>query len=328
MQQLRLLEPCITNVEQVEPSPTLLCRGISYRAPGLNPLLILHNDQHEPENIELNLGDLLGFKVLPGRWCLGYQLVHDKTHRTQVPCPEGKEIQHGTQCESCVAADQARAMHDFHRSGRAGAGLRDYLMQEHWLYIASFANGATKVGTAANPSKWRRLAEQGAVCAAYVGWAVDGAQIRILEDTVTRELGFTQQVRAQSKVRGLLESHIDSTELMLVTNRKAAQARELIAALPDSGTSTFTSIEESWQPPEQAATLLTAWNENSVQSYPEDITGGEHGFVLASVLGQSLGVNLGTETDIFVVDATRLKGRKLQLGSYSTEPPAIQSALF
>lgn len=270
----------------------------------------------------------MGFKVLPGRWCLGHQLVHDRTHRTHVPCPSQNQISHGTQCDGCAAADQTRAMHDFHRSGRAGVGLRDYLMQEHWLYIASFANGATKVGTAANPSKWRRLAEQGAICASYVGWAADGAQIRILEDTVTRELGFTQQVRAQAKVRGLLESHTSATDLAALTEAKAASARKLIAGLPGLGESTFKSITENWQPPLLATELIAGWNTNALQSYPADLSAGEHGYVVASVLGQTLGVKLGSATEVFVLDATKLKGRKLQLGNYSTDSPAIQASLF
>ena len=276
----------------------------------------------------LSSGSAIGFAVLPGRWCLGHQLVHDRTHRTHVPCPDDREISHGTQCESCTAADQTRAMHDFHRSGRAGAGLREYLMQEHWLYIASFANGATKVGTAANPSKWRRLAEQGAICASYVGWAADGAQIRILEDTLTRELGIGQQVRAQAKVRGLIESHITDAALRALTSNTAAHARKLMAELPDAGATTFAAVHEDWQPPLLAAGLIAGWKANALQSYPAEPTGGEHGFVVESVLGQILGVRLGAETDTFVFDATKLKGRKLRLGNHTTDVPAIQTALF
>lgn len=309
-------------------TPVLLCRGISYGTPDDQPALVLRDATDQSQNLVLSSGTPIGFSLLPGRWCLGHQLVHGRTQRTHVPCPTEEEISHGTQCESCAAADQTRAMHDFHRSGRAGAGLREYLMQEHWLYIASFANGATKVGTAANPSKWRRLAEQGAICASYVGWAADGAQIRILEDTVTRELGIAQQVRAQAKVRGLLESHTTAKALSELTATKAATVRKLIAELPDASETTFTRVDEDFQPPVLASGLIAGWNTNSLQSYPAELTTGEHGFVVESVLGQTLGVQLGTETDTFVLDATKLKGRKLRLGKYTTDAPAIQAALF
>lgn len=306
----------------------LLSRGITWPSAAGTPSLVLRDENDESRDVPLDRGVRLGFRVLPGRWCLGHQLVHDRTHRTQVPCPRDARIQRGTQCEACEAADQSRAMHDFHRSGRAGAGLRDYLMQEHWLYVASFAHGASKIGTAANPSKWRRLAEQGALSAGYVGWAADGAQIRILEDLVTKELGFTQQVRAQSKVRGLLESRMDLAALDAATARSAATVRDFLASLPDSGAGTFAVLDETWTVPAQAGPLLADWEANALQAYPRDLADGEHGFEVAALLGQSLGVQLGESPDLFVLDATRLKGRKLVFGQYATEPPAVQSALF
>ena len=306
----------------------LLCRGVSWPAEPGTPKLALRDENDEARDIALDSGAELGFDVLPGRWCLGHQLVHDRTHRTQVPCPTGAEVQRGTQCESCEAADQSRAMHDFHRSGRAGAGLRDYLMQEHWLYVASFAHGVSKIGTAANPSKWRRLAEQGAVSARYVCLAADGAQVRILEDLVTRELGFTQQVRAQSKVRGLLDSRTGFAALDGATSERASQVREFLASLPNHGDETFRVVDEPWAAPAQAAALLEGWEANALQPYPADLAGGEHGFTVAAVLGQGLGVRLGKAPDLFVADASLLKGRKIVLGQYVTESPAIQSALF
>ena len=306
----------------------LLCRGVLWPAEPGTPSLSLRDENDAARNISLDSGVELGFGVLPGRWCLGHQLIQDRTHRTQVPCPTGARVARGTQCESCEAADQSRAMHDFHRSGRAGAGLRDYLMQEHWLYIASFAHGVSKIGTAANPSKWRRLAEQGAVSARYVGLAADGAQVRILEDLVTRELGFTQQVRAQSKVRGLLDSRTSRAALDATTSERASRVREFLATLPNAGDETFRVVDEQWAAPAQAAALLEGWDANALQPYPADLAGGEHGFTVAAVLGQGLGVRLGNAPDLFVADASMLKGRKVVLGQYVTESPAIQSALF
>ena len=316
------------------PDQALLCRGVLWPAgpvgpagPGV-PRLALRDAGDEDRGIGLPAGVELGFEVLPGRWCLGYQVVHDRMHRTQVPCPADASVARGTQCASCEAADQSRAMHDFHRSGRAGAGLRDYLMQEHWLYVASFAHGVSKVGTAANPSKWRRLAEQGAISARYVGLAADGAQVRILEDLVTGELGLTQQVRASSKVRGLLDSRSSLAELEAATADWAAQVRGLLEGLPERGDGTFTVLDEPWAAPAQASALLEGWEANALQPYPADLAAGGHGFTVAAVLGQGLGVRLGNAPDLFVVDASLLKGRKLVPGPYVTKSPAIQSALF
>ncbi|WP_396020347.1 hypothetical protein [Arthrobacter sp. ISL-72] len=38
--------------------------------------------------------------------------------------------------------DDSRLIHDFHRGGRVPPGLRSYLMQQQWLYVATFATGA------------------------------------------------------------------------------------------------------------------------------------------------------------------------------------------
>ncbi|MGA9870759.1 MAG: DUF2797 domain-containing protein, partial [Rhodococcus sp. (in: high G+C Gram-positive bacteria)] len=94
-------------------------------------------------------------------------------------------------------------MHTVHRGGFVSKSLEPHVMQPHWLYIATFANGVHKVGTAANTRKWGRLAEQGAICAEYVAWAVDGKVVRLLEDRVTEELQVRQAVRSSAKAAAL-----------------------------------------------------------------------------------------------------------------------------
>ncbi|WP_256127635.1 hypothetical protein [Arthrobacter sp. SDTb3-6] len=96
-------------------------------------------------------------------------------------------------------------MHDFHRSGIGPAGLKAYLAQPHWLYVATFADGTVKVGTASQRSKWSRLAEQGAIVARYVAHARDGSVVRVLEDAVSAGLGLTQFVRGTAKFAALLQ---------------------------------------------------------------------------------------------------------------------------
>ena len=100
---------------------------------------------------------------------LGYTSVAGLRAVPALPVPAGQGAERGFQCGACFARDDLRHMHDFHRSGHAPAGMRDYLAQPHWLYIATFADGTTKVGTASERSKWRRLAEQGAVVAQLRG---------------------------------------------------------------------------------------------------------------------------------------------------------------
>jgi hypothetical protein len=306
----------------------LLCRGIRWQASPGTPRLVLDDAGNRSQDIVLEPGTQLGFSVLPGRWCLGHQLIQDRTHRTLVPCPQEALIASGTQCAACEAADQSRAMHDFHRSGRAGAGLRDYLGQPHWLYVATFAQGTTKVGTAAHPSKWRRLAEQGALSARYVAWCPDGASVRNLEDLVSAQLGFTQQVRANAKVRGLLENHDTTSGLDALNAVAAASVRSLVAGLGDGILAGSSVAEETWIAPEQGRLLLRGFDAHALQPYPAFLGEADHGFEVAAISGQVLGVRLGGQPEIFVANAALLKGRKLVLGKHVTDSPPVQGALF
>ena len=306
----------------------MLCQGIRWpSAPG-TPLLALEDSGQHQHDVLLEPGTRLGFTVVPGRWCLGHQLIHDKSHRTHVPCGAQAILSNGTQCPDCAAADESRPMHDFHRSGIAGAGLRDYLAQPHWLYVATFAQGKTKVGTAAQPSKWRRLAEQGALSARYVAWCPDGAAVRILEDLVTSELGFTQQVRSNSKVRGLLESHESTTRLDALNAQKATEVRKMLASLDPVLLAGSRISDDTWSPPDEGQPLLAGFDAKVLQPYPGNLGEGEHGFCVNAVSGQALGVRLGGQPETFVANGALLKGRKLVLGEHATAPPPVQSALF
>ncbi|MGN7236095.1 DUF2797 domain-containing protein, partial [Micrococcus luteus] len=126
------------------------------------PVLRLQSPEGDFLEISLRAGSRLGFKVVePGRFCLGHVQVQSAGSRRHILCGSAAPALRGKQCERCFVLDESRLMHDFHRGGRVTPGLRDYLMQEHWLYVATFAGGATKVGTASGPRKWNRLAEQG-----------------------------------------------------------------------------------------------------------------------------------------------------------------------
>ncbi|MFL4473229.1 DUF2797 domain-containing protein [Paeniglutamicibacter sp. MACA_103] len=309
-------------------NPALLCRGIRWPASPGSPRLALDDAEHRGHDAALDPGTRLGFTVLPGRWCLGHQLIQDRTHRTLVPCPDQALVATGTQCTACEAADQSRAMHDFHRSGRASPGLRDYLDQPHWLYVATFATGTTKIGTAAGPSKWRRLAEQGAISARYVAWCPDGASVRILEDLVTGRLGLTQQVRANSKVRGLLESHDTSARIDALNATSADSVRSLLAGLGPGILAGSRVVEETWKAPDAGRELLEGFDAQALQPYPASLAEAAHGFEVAAVSGQVLGVRLGGQPEIFVANGALLKGRKLALGDYVTDSPPVQGALF
>ncbi|WP_442865362.1 DUF2797 domain-containing protein [Arthrobacter sp. B2a2-09] len=285
------------------------------------PALRLQSASGGLSSVPLVQGAPLGFRVAEGLWCLGHTKIHGPGERTHFPCPDSAPAERGKQCGRCFAREDSRLMHDFHRGGAVPPGLRAYLMQPHWLYAATFANGATKVGTASAPRKWNRLAEQGAVHASYVAHADDGRIVRLLEDLVTSELGIVQLVRASAKAAALLEPRPD-VELSSINKRVAASIRELLDGIALGG---FSTVEEEWNRPAFADALCGPGRRHA---YPAAFDGGEHGLAVESISGGIALATLPGDSGEFVADLGRLKGRRIESGNYRTEIPALQDSLF
>ncbi|WP_394939654.1 DUF2797 domain-containing protein [Psychromicrobium sp. YIM B11713] len=285
----------------------------------------------------LEPGTTLRFRVLDGRrHCLGFSRIEisvknssgpaapapGPTSAQQIPCPQGALAERGYQCGSCFSRDDFRFMHDFHRSGTAPEGLRIYLSQPHWLYIASFANGASKVGTASQLRKAIRLSEQGAVAAQYVAHADDGRIVRILEDSVSEGLGLAQLVRSANKLGSLTEAW--SFDAVSRANRELAdQVREYLSAITIDG---FRVVQQDWQLPAPSAAFLPGPSDSAPQSYPLPLDSGEHGLPITAVLGSFALLEL--EGQRFVAHLGELKGKLIELGDFSSELPALQNSLF
>lgn len=331
----------------------ILVRGISWNGPasdGGSPALRLqpppaHESPPGRSTLPLRRGTELGLCVHPGLWCLGHVKVHGQGESTHIACPAQAPAERGTQCGQCFARDDSRLMHDFHRGGNVPAGLREYLMQPHWLYIATFAGGATKVGTASGARKWNRLAEQGAVHASYVALADDGRVVRMLEDLVTSELGIVQQVRRAAKAAALLEPR-PAVELSAINKCEAARVRELLDTVSLSG---FTIVEEQWERPAFADALCSDASYSDAlplqgdalplhgvgrrHRYPREFDDGGHALVIESLSGAVALVTLpdgngGTVEGQFVANLGQLKGRRIDFGPYTTNLPALQDSLF
>jgi len=289
---------------------------------GGSPVLRLQPKSGGIREVSLRPGARLGFRVeAGGRSCLGHQKVHTAASRTHVLCPAEAPAVRGKQCERCFVQDDSRLIHDFHRGGYVPDGLRTYLSQEHWLYVATFAGGASKVGTASHPRKWHRLAEQGAVAARYVARAQDGRIVRILEDMVTREAGLSQQVRSAAKEEALVRP-LPGSGLDAVNALHAASVRALLARTAVDG---FSVVDEAWVRPAQAAALCGSTPRHA---YPHPLDRGQHGFTLVSLCGANALARLdGTDAE-FVVNLGRLPARSVVLGDFASAVPAVQEPLF
>ncbi|MDQ0768243.1 hypothetical protein QF031_000992 [Pseudarthrobacter defluvii] len=295
---------------------------------GGGAVLRLQSPEGEFREIGLGRGQRLGFQVVePGRFCLGHTRVKSAGSRSHILCASAAPAIRGKQCERCFVLDEFRLMHDFHRGGRVTPGLRDYLMQEHWLYVATFAGGATKVGTASGPRKWNRLAEQGAAVARYVARAQDGRVVRILEDLVTADVGLTQQVRSAAKAEALLQP-LPATALNAMNAREAGEVRTLLARTAVEG---FDTVEEQWARPAHADALYldNAFCGNKPRHpYPHPLDTGQHGFEIAALSGVHALARLDGSDAGFVVNLSQLAARTIVLGDYASDMPALQEALF
>ncbi len=277
----------------------------------------------ETQDVDLAPGSRLAFDIGgDSRYCLGFHRVHGRDDRTWIPCADQAPAERGYQCGRCFAQDDVRFMHDVHRSGIAPAGLKRYLDQPHWLYIATFADGSTKVGTAAHPRKQARLVEQGAVVAQFVAHAADGRVVRVLEDEVTRSVGLPQAVRSGTKAASLC-APLAPSRLEDVNDGFALAARGLL--IGGIGIDGYEVVHEQFEPPSSWASVLGL---RGLQPYPEPLGHGRHGFTVLEVLGPSALVSIDGSDVLFIADLAQLKGRRLRFGAFSTPVPAVQEALF
>jgi hypothetical protein len=291
-------------------------------APGASPVLRLEAPDGTFVETALDDGTRLGFRLAAeGKSCLGHHRVHGPARRDRILCKGRTPAARGHQCDRCFVADDFRLMHDFHRGGGVPPGLRSYLMQPHWLYVATFANGASKVGTASDLRKWQRLAEQGAVAASYIAHAADGRVVRILEDQVRRDGGLPQQVRSAAKAAALA-APAPADRLSSRNTALAEEARRLLSSADEDG---FEVVKETWSRPPLAGRLCSG---TARHTYPHALDSGAHGFTIRSVCGSFVLAALDNADLEFVLDLGRLKGRTIELGEHRSEIPAVQEALF
>ncbi|MEH0447442.1 DUF2797 domain-containing protein [Streptomyces sp. B21-102] len=302
-------------------SGTYVCHGITW-ASG-DPRLLLAPVPGGPLVYAPVTGRRLGYQVSgTGRWCTGRYRFADRVRVEAVACPDRAPAEAGGQCAACAGRDDFRFAHRFHSGGHVPDALAAYMAQPHWLYLATFADGTTKIGTAAEPRKRSRLDEQGALIATYLAQSADGRAVRFLEDALTRHLGLTQTVRAAAKLTALAELHdlapADDAHQQHLDRATEALSNRNVPATP-----------EPWTPPGEGDLLRTP--EAGRALYPHDPRSGEHGLTVLSCLGsQVLATTDGDGEQLpYLLDLGTLKGRRIVLGAqFSSPPAAIQSALF
>ncbi|SEB61046.1 DUF2797 domain-containing protein [Streptomyces melanosporofaciens] len=307
-------------MSQARPTSDMyVCHGVTW-ATG-DPRLLLAPLPGGPLAYVEIMNQRLGYQVSgTGRWCTGrYRFVD--THRVEaVACPDRAAAEQSGQCARCAGQDDFRFAHQFHQGGHAPVALTAYMAQPHWLYLATFADGTTKVGTAAESRKRSRLDEQGALVATYLTKSPDGRAVRFLEDALTRRLGLPQTVRAAAKLRALAELR-DLAPVLSSHEKELARAAEALADM------NIPAVWEAWTPPSEGDLLRTAGTERAL--YPHDPREGEHGLVPLACAGSQVLAVLDSNDDLpYLLDLGTLKGRRITLGPFSSPSAAVQSALF
>ncbi|UNZ21361.1 DUF2797 domain-containing protein [Streptomyces sp. 891-h] len=300
-------------------SGTYVCHGLTW-ATG-DPRLLLAPLPDGPLAYAEIMNQRLGYQVSgTGRWCTGRYRFTDTRRVQAVACPDRAPAEQSGQCARCASQDDFRFAHQFHQGGHAPEALTAYMAQPHWLYLATFADGTTKVGTAAEPRKRSRLDEQGVLVATYLTKSPDGRAVRFLEDALTQRLGLPQSVRAATKLQALAELH-DLAPARSSHEKELARAAEALADM------NVPTVLEPWTPPGEGDLLRTAGTERAL--YPHDPREGEHGFdILACAGSQVLAVLDGDDDLRYLLDLGTLKGRRIALGSFTSPETAVQSALF
>jgi hypothetical protein len=307
------------------PQEDLLVRGVTWSGgrPSLDLTSVRTGSRHEVPLLHRRVGLRV---TTPGRFCTGWYGFVDGNGRLH-PCPDRALATTSAQCEDCALRDQFRFAHLGHVGGYVPAALEPYLASPHWLYIATFADGFSKVGTASEHRKRDRLDEQGPVLASYIARADDGRLVRDAEDAVSRELQVAQHRRRAAKVAALVRP--------APADRVAARHRETVAQASRLVSDTawgpgLSPVTEEWAAPTAMGALRNLPPHGSWVQYPHRLTAGEHGLRVEACAGYAALVRTEAGPDAlrFLADLGELKGRRVTLGAFTSPPAEVQEAMF
>ena len=283
-------------------------------------------------------GDIMSVPVTPGaflglrlaldaagnlqKFCTGYTRGNTETGQIQrVACPQGNRLESGKQCEYCAAHDEFTALHTAHLyAGTLTPGMRAYAQQPHRLYIATFPDGSSKVGTSSQHSTPRRLDEQAVATATYIAQAPDGLLIREAEDAVTRIANIPQVKQVASKYRAWTEP-LPGAQLRAAHQNTVERAHE---ALTESGLlAQLTALDESWVPSvamNRPYAALRAQNPEPLDAFPSILKTREAGFFCTGAAGKFVTAHVGDPDAAVLINTA-------ELANYVVEPADILSAV-
>lgn len=279
--------------------------------------------------LDLTAADV-SFVVRQGtKSCLGYMVASAEGALSMVPCPESAPADRRESCAACAQRDVFRHAHTAHHGGSVPEGLAKYLAAPHRLYVATFADGTSKVGTAASVRGHARLDEQGAAAATYVCDCPDGLSVRHLEDLVSKTLRLSQFKRKASKYASVARPRpLESVKAD--HSQCVADVRQLVAQVAKRHDST--PCHEWWPLPELSRGVFTPTSSAGWAAYPLEFTSGSHTLRVVGCAGPYATVTTAVEGGaLSLVDLDELKGLLVsfdQDDASTGETYATQGALF
>jgi hypothetical protein len=262
-----------------------------------------------------------------GHYCLGRYDFVNSTGITHVSCPEQLLAVANAQCQKCAARDEFRFAHQYHLGGFAPDSLRAYMTQPHWVYIATFADSTSKVGTAAEVRKRSRVDEQGAVAATYVARVGDGRLARVVEDAISKDAHLGQTKRRSAKIAALSRPvpchEVEEEHLRVVKN-----VLEILEGM--SFSAVIERPAERWVPPSAYCAFLDSRSREDWIQYPHSLETGEHAFRVSGCAGPAALARSDDASDApwYVVDLGGMKGTRVLVGNYAPPVAEVQTSLF
>ena len=271
------------------------------------------------------------------RYCAGYttgtsnDAAPESAGIRRVPCPEGARIQRGQQCPRCTARDEFTALHSAHLyPGTLTESMRAYAMLEHRLYIATFPDGAHKVGTSSLHSTPRRLDEQAVATATYIALAPDGLAIRRAEDAVTALAKIPQVKQVASKYRAWTNP-LPGAQLRVAHQEAVARAREALAELARTDPEVpLTALDEPWIPSlamNRPYAALRAQSPEPLAPCDSGLEIGAAGFFCTGAAGQFLSAHTGDADAAFLVNTAAWRNVLMEPAQEFTRV-RVQGSLF
>ena len=163
----------------------------------------------EFNRILLEPGSCLSFRILKGRFCIGFYGLSAEKREKDVPdswkglnpCPDGAEIRRGIRCRRCAMLDVTRACLLCNGEKCFADPVTRRVCEESvaYVYLASFGARRIKAGVSHESRIPKRWIEQGADIAKRV-LVGNGREVRRFEKRIQDELGALRQVKAEQKI--------------------------------------------------------------------------------------------------------------------------------